>query len=125
MAEKIPLVQGDTRPALVCTIRDRNTGEPVSLQSGNAKLKMRQVGGGTLTAEITGVLLPGLDAEDGSISVVPPYDLPGAGGRVMFNWTADALAEAGDFEAEIEVTFPDTTIQTVYDRLKFKIREQF
>lgn len=125
MAEKIPLVQGDTRPSLVCTVRDRNTGEPVSLQSGSAKLKMRQTGGDTLTAELTGVLLPGLDAADGSISVAPPYDQPGAGGRVMFNWTSTALAEAGDFEGEIEVTFPDATVQTVYDKMKFKIREQF
>jgi hypothetical protein len=125
MAEKIPLVQGDTRPSLVCTVRDRNTGEPVSLQSSSAKLKMRQAGGDVVTSEITGVLLPGLDAEDGSISVAPPYDQPGAGGRVMFNWTVDALAEAGDFEAEIEVTFPDNTVQTVYDLMKLKIREQF
>jgi hypothetical protein len=31
----------------------------------------------------------------------------------------------GDYEGEIEITFVDTTVQTVYDLLKFKVREDF
>jgi len=33
--------------------------------------------------------------------------------------------EAGDYEGEIQITFADTTVQTVYDLLKFKLREDF
>jgi hypothetical protein len=33
--------------------------------------------------------------------------------------------EAGDYEGEIEITFADGQVQTVYDLLKFKIREDF
>jgi hypothetical protein len=35
------------------------------------------------------------------------------------------LTVAGDFEGEIEITFGDGQIQTLYDVLKFKIREDF
>jgi hypothetical protein len=35
------------------------------------------------------------------------------------------LGEAGDYEGEIQITFVDGTIQTVYDLLKFKLREDF
>jgi hypothetical protein len=33
--------------------------------------------------------------------------------------------EAGDYQGEIEITFADSQIQTVYDFLKFKIRQDF
>ena len=33
--------------------------------------------------------------------------------------------DAGDYEGEIEITFQDGQIQTVYDLLKFKLREEF
>jgi hypothetical protein len=33
--------------------------------------------------------------------------------------------DPGDYEGEIEITFPDGQIQTVYDPLKFKVREDF
>jgi hypothetical protein len=31
----------------------------------------------------------------------------------------------GDYEGEIEITFTDGQIQTVYDVLKFRVREDF
>jgi hypothetical protein len=33
--------------------------------------------------------------------------------------------DAGDYEGEIEITFADNQVQTVYDLLKFKVREDF
>jgi hypothetical protein len=33
--------------------------------------------------------------------------------------------EPGDYEAEIEIEFSDGQIQTVYDVLKFKVRQEF
>jgi hypothetical protein len=33
--------------------------------------------------------------------------------------------EPGDYEGEIEMTFSDGQIQTVYDTLRFKVREDF
>jgi hypothetical protein len=33
--------------------------------------------------------------------------------------------EAGDYEGEISITFSDGQIQTVYEPMKFKVREDF
>mgnify|MGYP003345708111 CR=1 FL=1 len=52
----------------------------------------------------------------------------GPNGQVAF-YPATApemlLGDAGDYEGEIEITFSDATVQTVYDVLKFKLREDF
>ena len=40
-------------------------------------------------------------------------------------WPAAALDTAGTFTGEIEVTYADGGIQTVYDQLKFKVREDY
>jgi hypothetical protein len=52
----------------------------------------------------------------------------GAGGVVVFYWSDDPTSlngAAGDYEGEIQITFADTTIQTVYELLKFKLRQDF
>lgn len=110
MADKIKLVQGDTRPALVCTITDDTTGAPISLGGATVVLKFRAVGATTLTASVNG------SVTDGPNGVV-----------VFFPATAPAMlaGEAGDYEGEIEITYSDGTVQTVYDLLKFKVREDF
>lgn len=110
MADKIKLVQGDTRPALVCTITDDTTGAPISLAGSVVRLKFRAVGATSLTATVTG------SVTDGPNGVV-----------VFFPATAPEMlaGEAGDYEGEIEITYPDSTVQTVYDVLKFKLREDF
>jgi hypothetical protein len=110
MAEKIKLVQGDTKPALVCTITDDTTGSVLSLVGATVRLKFREVGATTLTATITGSLT---DAANGQVTFFPAT-------------APEMLASAsGDYEGEIEITFADSTVQTVYDLLKFKVREDF
>jgi len=44
MTDKIKLVQGDTRPAIVCTITDETTGDPVNITGATVVLKFRPVG---------------------------------------------------------------------------------
>jgi hypothetical protein len=110
MADKIKLVQGDTRPALACTITDENTGDPISLTGATCRLKFRAVGATTLTSTLTGTVT---DA---------------ANGKVEFYWASDPTSlagEPGDYEGEIEITFSSGQVQTVYDILKFKLREDF
>ncbi len=110
MAEKIKLVQGDTKPALVCNITDETTGAPIVLTGATVRLKFRAAGATELTATVVGSITNG------------------AAGQVAF-YPASAPAmlqgEAGDYEGEIEITFADNTVQTVYDLLKFKVREDF
>lgn len=125
--EKIRLVRNDTRPQLLLSLTDATDGSPIDLSPAGTvvRLKFRRVGSAVLAANLVAVLLPGLVLEDGSVDLTPPYDTPGRGGRCLIQWTAEALAEAGDFEGEIEITFNDGTVQTVYDLLKFKVRDDF
>lgn len=110
MTEKIKLVQGDTRPAIVCTLTDEFTGLAIDLTGATPRLKFRATGALTLTATITGTVIDGT-----------------AGKCVFYPASAPEMlaGEAGDYEGEIEVTFADSQVQTVYDVLKFKLREDF
>ena len=108
MAEKIKLVQGDTRPALVTTLTDELTGLPINITGATVKLKFRAFGATVLSDTLVGTVTDG------------------ANGLCLFNWSALSLAGApGDYEGEIEITFADTKVQTVYDLLKFKLRKEF
>ena len=41
-------------------------------------------------------------------------------------WPAGSLdIEAGIYEGELQLTDGNSKVQTVYDKLKFKVREQF
>jgi hypothetical protein len=110
MAEKIKLVQGDTRPAIVCTITDDTTGAPINITGCTVRLKFRAAGATVLTATITGSVT---DGPNGQVVFFPASD------------PAMLQGAPGDYEGEIEITFGDTTVQTVYDLLKFKVREDF
>ena len=126
MAEKIKLVQGDTRPALVVSLTDENSGAPLGIDGSTCRMYFRAVGETTLIATLSGNLLPGRVTDVGTLDFEPPYALSGSGGRVQFSWhDGDLNQPAGEYEGEIEITYPDGTIQTVYDKLKFKLREEF
>lgn len=110
MSEKIKLVQGDTRPAIVVTLTDEKTGSPLNLTGATVRLYFRQVGFTELQA-----------------TVVASVTDPEQGVCVFFPSTAPEMLSgvAGDYEGEIEITFADSTIQTVFGVLKFKVREDF
>ena len=110
MSEKIKLVQGDTRPALVATITDQTTGAPLNIVGATIVLKFRENGAEVLQATVPGAIT---DGPAGQVVFYP------AAAPVMLQ------GEFGDYEGEIEITFPDGQVQTVYDVLKFKVREEF
>lgn len=108
-SERIKLVQGDTRPILVVTLTDETSGDPINVSSATVRLKFREAGQTGLTATIVGAVTDGNN------------------GVVAFSWSTapTSLSEDGNYEGEIEITFSDSTIQTVYDLLKFKVRPEF
>ena len=110
MSEKIRLVRNDTRPALVCTITDDTTGAAINVTGATVRLKFRAAGAETLTATVVGSVTDGLNGQVAFYPATAPEMLAG---------------EPGDYEGEIEITFSDSQIQTVYDLLKFKIRQDF
>jgi hypothetical protein len=126
MAEKIKLVQGDTRPQLVLSLTDETTGNAIDISAATTVMKFRATGSSTIISTMTATALPGLVLTDGAINSNSPYDVAGKGGRCVINWSPTALSNpAGDYEGEIEIQFNDGTIQTVYDLLRFKLREEF
>lgn len=110
MADKIFLVRGDTGPALVCTIVDNVTGAVVSLDGATVNLQFRAVGSSTLQATVPGVVT---DGPNGVVTFFPS------------STPAMLQGEAGDYEGEIQIDFPSGQTQTLYDLLKFKVREEF
>lgn len=110
MTDKIKLVKDDTRPALVCNITDSTTGSVVVLTGATVRLYFRAVGSSTLQATVLGSVTNGAAGQVTFYPASAPAMLQGA---------------AGDYEGEIEITFSDGQIQTVYDVLKFKVRDDF
>lgn len=120
-SETIYLVQGDTLPQLKITIRDQNTAAPgqtldqedqttwakVDLTGATVRMKVREVGGTTIKDTLIGTLTDAVN------------------GEVVFLFDSDTLDTSGTFEAEIEYTATNGSIQTVYDLIKLQVREQF
>lgn len=131
MAEKIKLVQGDTRPQVKCVITDENTGEIVDLSGSTVAMKFRATGTTAVLFTLTGYLQAGLEDANGNVTqqlVGEAYETPGKGGRVAFQFTSGNLnVPAGNYEGEIEITFPapNAGVQTVYSPVKFQVRAQF
>lgn len=130
----IKLVQGDTKPPLVTSLTSDVTSTtsgvletiPLDVSNATVVLKLREASNTAHIIDIvTADLLVGYELANGTVIVTPPYNVPGAGGRVLFNWNENSLSVAGDIQGEIEITYDDDTVQTVYNFVKFKIREQF
>ena len=132
--DAILLVQGDTNPPLILSINtdeynyftEITTSTPINIANANIVLKLRKVNSNTVFATIPGIPITGImDYTDGSINTDPPYDIPGIGGRVQFNWLIDSLTEYGMCQGEIQITYDNNSIQTVYDTIPIRIRQQF
>lgn len=124
MSTRIKLVQNDTQPPLVVSLTDHESGSPIDVSGAAVVLKFREVGLTTLQATLSGTLLAGYIDEDGAINT--DDETLGAGGRVSFAWVSPALeGPAGQYEGEIQITYAGGTIQTIYEVLKFTVREDF
>lgn len=109
MADVIRLVQGDSKPEIILTLTDENTGLAVDLSapSTTVAIKFKAAGSTTLLSTIS----------------CTKVDAPA--GKVSFNFSGGVLdVDAGMYEGEIEIDYDGET-QTVYDVLKFRVRQQF
>lgn len=109
MAEKIKLVQGDTYPQIKITLTDLSSGLPIDLTGATVTLHFRAVGSTTALFSRAGVVNPGTAAQ----------------GKAVFTWqSGDLDIPAGDYEGEVEIFWSNISArQTVYDLLKFRVRE--
>ena len=126
MSCTVKLVRGDTRPQLKFIVTDENTGAVQDITGATVLLKFRATGTELILFALTGILLNGLELESGLISYTAPYDVPGAGGRVAFEFAAGNLdIAAGAYEGEVEIMFSDSSTQTVFKTQKFTLRDDF
>lgn len=124
MSMRIKLVAGDTRPPLYVHLTD--VLGPIDVSSATVRMKFREAGTVTILQSITGTLLAGTVEADGVTPDLSQYPVAGSGGRVKFTFPDGSLNIApGYYEGEIEITFADLSIQTVYYKLKFNVRGEF
>jgi len=108
MADKIKLVQGDSRPQIQVTLTDEGTGAVIDVTGATCRMKFRASGSATV------------------LDTLVAAPLNAALGQIVFNWNPTSLTQPpGDYQGEIEITFSNGDIQTVYEVLKFKLREDF
>jgi|TARA_Y100000296_G_C5095868_1_gene217326 hypothetical protein len=121
--DTINLVSGDDKPELNFTLRDSNTAAtgkvlneddattwaPIDLTSQTVRVKFRSLGGDTILDTMT-------------CGKSAPY----TDGKCFMQWNDTTLdVEAGTYEGEIELESSSGDIQTIFDKLKFKVRADF
>lgn len=105
------LVQGDNGTQVKIEITRDDTGLPVDLTGATPTLKFKKKNTGNVLASINS-------------AVTDLDDL--AAGIAIFQFTSETLdINAGDYVAEVEVTFDDGTIETIYEELQFTVREDY
>ena len=104
------LVQGDTGPQIKVTVTRDETGEVVDMSGGTVRLKIRKKNVPTVILTLTATDV-GTNLEDGiAIFVFGDGDLD---------------IDPGNYEGEIEITFDDSTVETIYELIEFFVREDF
>ena len=120
--ETINLVQGDTNPQLHFTLRDSKT-------AASGKTLDEDDSSTWAAIDITGYSIELKFRSLNSTSVLFTESLgitTAADGTCYMIWPAGSLdVEAGIYEGELQLTDGNSRVQTVYDKLKFKVREQF
>jgi hypothetical protein len=89
--------QNDNTPRLDVALQD-DKGRPVDLTGATTVFHMRNSADDTLKI-------------DGGSTTI----LAATRGELRYSWTVANTNTAGNFEAEFQVTYPDTTIQTFPD----------
>lgn len=107
---RIRLVKNDTGPQVQLTLTDDATGSPVNLSGATATLHLKSLATGT-TVLSRALTIPGATASQGLAIIV---------------WAAGDLNRTpGDYDGEVELVLATGLRQTVYDVLKFRIRDEF
>jgi hypothetical protein len=110
MTERIKLVQGDTAPQIRLALTDENTNDPIDLTGATVTLHFRSSESGEVVFSRPAIINP--DTADTGVCYI--------------QWaTGDLNVDAGNYDGEVEVVNGAGLRQTVYDLLKFKVREDF
>lgn len=107
---RIRLVRGDTGPQVQLILTDEATGNVINLVGATATLHFKSLTTGT-TVFSRALSIPTGTAVQGIAYIV---------------WGSTDLDQTpGDYDGEVEIVFPSGMVQTVYDVLKFRLRDEF
>jgi hypothetical protein len=107
----ILLVKDDNGSQLECLITREDTDAAVDLTGATALLKFRKKRTTTILFTLTNI-------------TVAPVDLPG--GQALFQFSAANLdLPAGLYEGEVQVTFSNSNVETIYELIEFQVRDDF
>lgn len=110
MTERIKLVRGDTKPQIRLTLTNDETGAAINLTGATVTLHFRAF-------ETDALLFSRL------AYVNPEY---ATAGIAYIDWEeGDLDRDGGLYEGELEIVFADGSRETLYDVLKFRLREDF
>jgi len=110
MATSFKYVQGDTGPQIRLTLTQGDSDTPVDLTGASVALNFRAAGESNVLFS-RGLLVSSSTASQGIATL---------------QWQTDDLnQEAGTYEGEVEVVLATGLRETLFDLLKFKIREDF
>ena len=108
MADTIKLVKGDQLPQITLTLTDDVTGSAVNLSVATTSVSIKFRKKGTTTTLST-------------ITTTKTTD--GSDGKVHFDFSGNVLdVDPGEYEGEVVIDYNNST-QTVYDVLKFRVRD--
>ncbi len=107
----IYLVRNDNGSQLECRLTRDDSDVPVDLTDAVVKLRFRKKKTTIVLFTLTNI-------------TVAPVDLPN--GQALFQFLAANLdLEPGLYEGEVEVTFNNSNIETVYETIDFQVRDDF
>lgn len=110
MSDVIRLVQGDTRPDIMVRLTDEATGNAIDLSALGTTVVVKFRAAGTTTV----------------LDTISTTIVDAADGKIQFNFAGGVLdVDPGMYEGEIQINFPSSVVQTVYDVLRFRVRQQF
>jgi hypothetical protein len=109
MSDIIRLVQGDTKPDILLELIDEDTGLALDLSPATTSVSVKfRAAGSTDTP-----------------AIISCTKIDAGNGKVQFDFSGGILdVPAGAYEGEIEVSYDGLT-QTVFDVMRFRVREEF
>tara|TARA_R110002153_G_scaffold21006_1_gene70715 strand:- start:287 stop:619 length:333 start_codon:yes stop_codon:yes gene_type:complete len=105
------LVKGDSAPQIRATVTREDDGSAVSFAGGVVRMKFRK-------KDTTTVLFTmfGADSSGGDF----------ANGIATFSFASGNLnLDAGYYQGEIEITYSDGRVETIYEIMEFYLRDDF
>lgn len=85
--------RNDTSPSMLATLQDAN-GDAVDITAASVRFHLRPISSQTVTVDEAATIVTALD------------------GLVRYDWQAEDTATIGSYQAEFEVTYADTTVET-------------